>query len=217
VGHPLVLRADATVAEAAALLPATEGHGIVVVSGDPARVHVDDILGVVPATRLGTALPDAQLGDLTRGRGVSIDADDVTDARHAFDLLVAADAETVCVLHHGYLVGTLAAHRAALDALPPAVDANGRLIVAAAVGINGDVAAKAKALAAAGVDVLVVDTAHGHQEGMLRALQTVSGLGLGIPIAAGNIVTAEGVHDLVGAGASILKVGWGPARCAPPA
>ena len=47
-------------------------------------------------------------------------------------------------------------------------------------------------------------------KGMLRALQTVSGLVLGIPIAAGNIVTAEGVHDLVGAGASILKVGVGP-------
>lgn len=208
---PLVLGADATVSQAAALLPATEGHGIVVVSGDLTQVHVDDILGVVPATRLGTALPDARLGDLTRGRGVSIDADDVTDARHAFDLLVAADAETVCVLHHGYLVGTLSQRTALRSTLyRPAVDAHGRLIVAAAVGINGDVAAKAKALAAAGVDVLVVDTAHGHQEGMLRALQTVSGLGLGIPIAAGNIVTAEGVHDLVGAGASILKVGVGP-------
>ena len=208
---PLVLGADATVSQAAALLPATEGHGIVVVSGDTARVHVDDILGVVPATRLGTALPDARLGDLTRGRGVSIDADDVTDARHAFDLLVAADAEPVCVRHHGYLVGTLSQRPALRSTLyRPAVDAHGRLIVAAAVGINGDVAAKAKALAAAGVDVLVVDTAHGHQEGMLRALQTVSGLGLGIPIAAGNIVTAEGVHDLVGAGASILKVGVGP-------
>ncbi|GAA4060987.1 GuaB1 family IMP dehydrogenase-related protein [Microbacterium laevaniformans] len=208
---PLVLGADATVSQAAALLPATEGHGIVVVSGDLTQVHVDDILGVVPATRLGTALPDARLGDLTRGRGVSIDADDVTDARHAFDLLVAADAETVCVLHHGYLVGTLSQRTALRSTLyRPAVDAHGRLIAAAAVGINGDVAAKAKALAAAGVDVLVVDTAHGHQEGMLRALQTVSGLGLGIPIAAGNIVTAEGVHDLVGAGASILKVGVGP-------
>ncbi|MGA7147002.1 MAG: IMP dehydrogenase, partial [Microbacterium sp.] len=87
---------------------------------------------------------------------------------------------------------------------------SGRLIVAAALGINGDVAAKAQALAAAGVDVLVVDTAHGHQEGMLRALRSVADLGLGIPIAAGNIVTAEGVHDLVTAGATILKVGVGP-------
>ncbi|MGB4778180.1 IMP dehydrogenase, partial [Microbacterium sp.] len=54
---PQVLPADATVAEAATLLPATEGHGIVVVAALADRVHVDDILGVVPATRLGTALP----------------------------------------------------------------------------------------------------------------------------------------------------------------
>ncbi|WP_248150372.1 GuaB1 family IMP dehydrogenase-related protein [Microbacterium aoyamense] len=209
---PLVLGPDATVAEAAKLLPATEGHGIVVVADpDAPRIHVDDILGVVAATRLGTALPDARLGDLTRGRTASIDADDVESARHAFDLIVAADAEITCVLHHGYLVGTLS-RRSALRATlyRPAVDASGRLIVAAAVGINGDVASKAKALAAAGVDVLVVDTAHGHQEGMLRALHTVSQLDLGIPIAAGNIVTAEGAHDLVAAGASILKVGVGP-------
>lgn len=208
---PVVLPASATVAEAAALLPATAGHGIVVVNEPAERVHVDDIIGVVAATRLGTAFPDARLGDLARGRTPSIDADDVTDARHAFDLIVAAEAETVCVLHHGHLVGTLSQRTALRSTLyRPAVDGDGRLIVAAAVGINGDVAAKAKSLAAAGVDVLVIDTAHGHQEGMLRALETVAGLGLGIPIAAGNIVTAEGAHDLVNAGASILKVGVGP-------
>ena len=208
---PVVLPASATVAEAAALLPATAGHGIVVVNEPAERVHVNDIIGVVAATRLGTALPDARLGDLARGRTPSIDADDVTDARHAFDLIVAAEAETVCVLHHGPLVGTLSQRTALRSTLyRPAVDGDGRLIVAAAVGINGDVAAKAKSLAAAGVDVLVIDTAHGHQEGMLRALETVAGLGLGIPIAAGNIVTAEGAHDLVNAGASLLKVGVGP-------
>ncbi|WP_298944771.1 GuaB1 family IMP dehydrogenase-related protein [uncultured Microbacterium sp.] len=208
---PIVLGPEATVAEAATLLPATEGHGIVVATARDARIHVDDILGIVAATRLATALPDARLGDIVRGRTASIDADDVDDARHAFDLIVAAEAETVCVLHHGFLVGTLSRRTALRSTLyQPAVDANGRLIVAAAVGINGDVAAKARALASAGVDVLVVDTAHGHQEGMLRALRTVADLDLGIPIAAGNIVTAEGAQDLVGAGATILKVGVGP-------
>ncbi|GAA5039245.1 GuaB1 family IMP dehydrogenase-related protein [Microbacterium fluvii] len=208
---PLVLPPDATVAEAARLLPATEGHGIVVGTASDGRLKIDDVLGIVPATRLGTALSDARLGDLARGRTASIDADDVESARHAFDLIVATEAETVCVLHHGFVVGTLSRRSALRSTLyRPAVDADGRLIVAAAVGINGDVAAKAQALAAAGVDVLVVDTAHGHQEGMLRALATVSALDLGIPIAAGNIVTADGVGDLVGAGATILKVGVGP-------
>ncbi len=75
---------------------------------------------------------------------------------------------------------------------------------------TGDVAAKAQALAAAGVDVLVLDTAHGHQEGMLRALRTVAALDLGIPLVAGNVVTADAVAHLVDAGATIIKVGVGP-------
>ncbi|MEU1972439.1 GuaB1 family IMP dehydrogenase-related protein [Microbacterium sp. NPDC019599] len=209
---PLVLPPEATVADAARLLPATDGHGIVVApAAGHDGLHVDDILGIVPAKRLGTALPDARLGDLARGHAASIDADDVESPRHAFDLIVGAEAETVCVLRHGHLVGTLS-RRSALrsNIYRPAVDRDGRLTVAAAVGINGDVAGKAQALAAAGVDVLVVDTAHGHQEGMLAALRVVAGLDLGIPIAAGNIVSAEGVHDLVTAGADILKVGVGP-------
>ncbi len=208
---PLVLPPHATVADAARLLPPTDGYGIVVTAASASRVHIDEILGVVPAARLGTALPDAQLGDLARGRTASIDADDIEDARHAFDLMVAADAETVCVLHHGFLVGTLSRRTALRSALyEPAVDADGRLIVAAAVGINGDVASKAQALADAGVDVLVVDTAHGHQEGMLAALRTIAALDLRLPIAAGNVVTTDGVYDLADSGATIIKVGVGP-------
>ncbi|HEV7950516.1 MAG TPA: IMP dehydrogenase, partial [Glaciihabitans sp.] len=73
-----------------------------------------------------------------------------------------------------------------------------------------DVASKAQALAAAGVDVLVLDTAHGHQDGMLRAIRTVAALNLNIPLVAGNVVTEAAVRDLVEAGASIIKVGVGP-------
>ncbi|MGJ0387764.1 GuaB1 family IMP dehydrogenase-related protein [Microbacterium sp. CGR1] len=207
---PLVLPPEASVSDALRLMPPTAGHGIVVASG-PAPHHVDRILGVLPATRLATALPDAQLGDLVHTGTPSLDADDIGSERHAFDVITDAGVEMVTIAHHGHLVGTLSARSALRSTLyRPAVDRDGRLAVAAAVGINGDVASKAKALAAAGVDVLVVDTAHGHQEGMLRALSAVSELGLGIPIVAGNIVTADGVADLVEAGASILKVGVGP-------
>ncbi|TDQ13904.1 IMP dehydrogenase [Rathayibacter sp. PhB1] len=194
-----------TVEEALAILPAVAGHGFVVQEED------GTILGCVPAARLATALEDARLGDLVHGASASIDADDVTTARAAFDLMVAADLDFAPVLHHGALVGTLSRTGALRSTIyDPALDADGRLRIAAAVGINGDVAAKARALVAAGVDVLVLDTAHGHQEGMLRALRTVSALKLGVPIAAGNIVTADAVHDLVDAGADILKVGVGP-------
>jgi IMP dehydrogenase len=190
---PVVLAPEQTVSDALKLLPPAEGHGVVL------RTASGEDLGAIPAARLGTALPDAQLGDLLDG------------PRAAFDLMVAAELDFALVQRHGHVVGTLSRRSALRGTLyQPALDAGGRLRVAAAVGINGDVAAKARALAAEGVDALVLDTAHGHQEGMLRALTTVKGLGLGIPIVAGNIVTAEGVRDLVDAGADILKVGVGP-------
>ncbi|MEN0023168.1 MAG: GuaB1 family IMP dehydrogenase-related protein [Microbacterium sp.] len=207
---PVVLPPEASVSDALRLFPAAPGHGVVVARGD-APYDAERILGILPATRLATALPDAQLGDLVHEGSPSLDADDIGSGRHAFDVITEAGVEMVTVTRHGHLVGTLSARSALRSTLyGPAVDADGRLAVAAAVGINGDVAAKARALAGAGVDVLVVDTAHGHQEGMLHALRAVADLDLGIPIVAGNIVTAAGVADLVDAGASILKVGVGP-------
>ena len=92
----------------------------------------------------------------------------------------------------------------------PAVDAAGGLRIAAAVGVNGDVAAKAEELLDAGVDCLVVDTAHGHQDRMLEALRAVRALDPEVPVAAGNVVSAEGTRALIEAGADIVKVGVGP-------
>jgi IMP dehydrogenase len=202
---PVVMRPDQTVADALRLVPAVGGHGIVL---HDANEH---FLGCIPASRLGTALPDARLGDLLHGQLASIDADDVTSPRAAFDLMVAADIDFAPVLHHGALIGTLSRTSALRSTLyQPALDAHGRLRVAAALGITGDVVSKAKALAAAGVDVLVLDTAHGHQAGMLRAIRAVAELGLSIPIVAGNVVTAAAVQDLADAGANVIKVGVGP-------
>ncbi|MDH4116136.1 MAG: GuaB1 family IMP dehydrogenase-related protein [Acidimicrobiia bacterium] len=92
----------------------------------------------------------------------------------------------------------------------PAVDASGSLLVAAAVGVNGDVGSVAKELVEAGVDVIVVDTAHGHQQKMMEALTTVRRAAPDLPITAGNVVTAQGAIDLIDAGADIVKVGVGP-------
>ncbi len=205
---PIVLAPEQTVAEALRQMPPAEGHGVLLRSGSGDSAEE---AGAVPAARLGTALPDAQLGDLVHGSIVALDADDLEGPRAAFELLVEAGIDFALVQRHGKVVGTVSRRSALRGTLyRPALDGDGRLRVAAAVGINGDVAQKAKALAAEGVDVLVLDTAHGHQEGMLRALAAVKKLGLGIPIVAGNIVTAEGVRDLVDAGADILKVGVGP-------
>lgn len=92
----------------------------------------------------------------------------------------------------------------------PALDANGRLMIGVAIGVNGDTAAKAARALELGVDVLVIDTAHGHQKKMINALKAVKAINPKVPIVAGNIVTAKAAQDLIDAGADILKVGVGP-------
>ncbi|SDN55509.1 IMP dehydrogenase [Cryobacterium flavum] len=202
---PFVFAPDDTVERALRQVPAVPGQGIVIHSG------TGDYLGCIAASRLATALPDARLGDLLHGELTALDADDVDGPRRAFDLMTEADIDFAPVLHHGVVVGTLSRKSALRSTLyQSTLDGHGRLKVAAAIGINGDVAAKARALAAAGVDILVIDTAHGHQDGMLRALGIVADLNLGLPIVAGNVVTKDAVRDLVGAGATIVKVGVGP-------
>ncbi|MEO8887861.1 MAG: GuaB1 family IMP dehydrogenase-related protein [Jatrophihabitantaceae bacterium] len=111
----------------------------------------------------------------------------------------------------GMLIGVLTRTGALRSTIyQPAVDASGRLRVVAALGVNGDVSGKAVELLAAGVDALVIDTAHGHQQRMLDALAAVRALAPSVPIVAGNVVSADGVRDLIAAGADIVKVGVGP-------
>jgi IMP dehydrogenase len=134
------------------------------------------------------------------------------DPEAAFNLLHDGRHRLAPVVDEaGTIVGILTRQRALRATLyEPALDAHKRLRVAAAIGINGDVEQRAKALLATGIDVLVIDTAHGHQERMIEVLRTVKSLSPDVPIVAGNVVTAEGVSDLVAAGADIVKVGVGP-------
>ncbi len=138
-------------------------------------------------------------------------ADDV-DPRAAFDVLAGTRHRLAPVIDaEGRLAGLLTRTGALRSTIyRPAVDDAGRLRVAAALGVNGDVALKAKRLLEMGVDCLVIDTAHGHQERMIDALRAVRASGVDVPLAAGNVVSAEGVRDLVDAGADIVKVGVGP-------
>jgi IMP dehydrogenase len=193
-----------TVGEALNLLP-KRAHGAVVVvdsAGVPVGVVTEaDCLGVDRFTQLHRVMSSDLL---TVPAGI--------DPRAAFDRLHEGRHRLAPVVDGGgRLVGILtrtAALRATL--YQPAVDAAGRLRVAGAIGVNGDVAAKTEALLAANIDVLVIDTAHGHQERMIEALRLVRKLDPAVPVAAGNVVSAEGVRDLVEAGADIVKVGVGP-------
>src|SRR5580693_9115321 len=193
-----------TVGEALALLPKRAHGAVVVIDGAGAPV------GVVTEADCAGADRFAQLSTVMSADPVTLPAG--TPPERAFGLLHEGRRRLAPVVApSGECTGILTrtgALRATLYS--PATDAAGRLRVGAAVGVNGDVAAKAKLLLDAGVDVLVVDTAHGHQEKMLTALRAVRGLDPQVPVAAGNVVTAAGVRDLVEAGADIVKVGVGP-------
>ncbi|MCS6857827.1 MAG: IMP dehydrogenase, partial [Sandaracinaceae bacterium] len=89
-------------------------------------------------------------------------------------------------------------------------DEKGRLRVAAAIGVGSDRAQRAQAIVEAGVDVLVIDTAHGHSKNVIEAVQCTKAEHPHVPLIAGNVATAEGTRALIEAGADAVKVGIGP-------
>ncbi|CAM3064459.1 GuaB1 family IMP dehydrogenase-related protein [Skermania piniformis] len=199
---PVTLGPDDSVSDASALMH-KRSHGAVVIVADGRPIGLAtaaDCADVDRFTRLSAVLTTEMLT-------VALS----TPPRAVFELLDAAHARLAVLTVDGVLAGVLTRVGAVRAGIyRPAVDAAGRLRIAAAVGINGDVPAKAKALVDAGVDVLVVDTAHGHQAKMAEALAAVRALDLGVPLVAGNVVTAAGTRDLLAAGADIVKVGVGP-------
>jgi IMP dehydrogenase len=91
-----------------------------------------------------------------------------------------------------------------------AKDSQGRLLVGAAVGVSKDTMRRVAALVEAEVDLIVVDTAHGHSAGVLETVRTLRAQYPDLVIVAGNVATGEGTRDLIEAGASVVKVGIGP-------
>lgn len=91
-----------------------------------------------------------------------------------------------------------------------AKDSQGRLLAGAAVGVTGDAMKRIEKLVEAGVDVVVIDTAHGHSKGVIDQVKVVRDTYPELDIIAGNVATAEATKELIEAGASIVKVGIGP-------
>ncbi len=200
---PITLGPQDTVSDALALLPKRAHRAAVVVEeGRPVGIVTEaDCAGVDRFTQLA----DAMTTDM-------VTLKDSMDPREAFDVLASSRYRLApAVDDDGALVGILTRTGALRSTIyKPALDHLGRLRVAAAVGVNGDVAGKVRRLLATGVDCLVLDTAHGHQERMIEALAAVRSVDPGVPVVAGNVAGADGVHDLIEAGADIVKVGVGP-------
>ena len=214
---PVSVTPSTTVGEALSLLP-KRAHGRVVVVEDGRP------LGTVGEADAAGVDRFAQVKDVMSTDLVVVGPQD--SPRAIFDALAASHLELAVVVDpaagpgpDGRLLGVMTSRSAVRSTLyRPAVDPDGALMIGAAVGINGDVAGRAEALLRAGIDVLVVDTAHGHQDKMLSSLKAVREVrdrladetGRSVPLVAGNVVSADGVDDLVAAGADVIKVGVGP-------
>ena len=197
---------DTTIGEALNLLP-KRAHGVVVVVEDGVPIG---LLGPSEAAGLDrfVQVHEAMTTDLTL---VGPD----TPPAEVFDLLSTRRQRVALAVRDGRLAGLMTIKGALRATLyPPALDAERRLKVGAAVGISKDVERRAADLVDAGADVLVMDTAHGHQERMIEGLRVVRAMldarGSSVPVVAGNVVTAEGTADLIEAGADVVKVGVGP-------
>jgi len=200
---PITLAPDATIGEALSLIH-KRAHGAVVVIDDgcPVGVFTDkDAEGFDRFTQLRNVMSS----------NVHILSPEV-DAATAHEQLGARRLHVAPVVDDDERLLGVVTRKGALRSTiyAPAVDADGRLMVGAAVGINGDPATRAAELAAAGADVLVIDTAHGHQTRTLRAIESARASVGDARIVAGNVVTAEGTRQMLEAGADVVKVGVGP-------
>ncbi|WP_114905973.1 GuaB1 family IMP dehydrogenase-related protein [Ornithinimicrobium murale] len=207
---PIVVEPGAPVAQALSVMGKRAHHAAVVVQdGRPLGIVTEeDCTGVDRFTQVRDVMQEPEVV-IPEG----------TDMREAFDLLDSQHISLAPVVEGDTLRGVVTRRGLLRSAIyTPALDGQGRLRIGAAVGINGDVRARTEAILSFGVDVLVVDTAHGHQEKMIEVLPAVraardaheQATGVRVPLVAGNVVSAEGARDLADAGADIVKVGVGP-------
>jgi IMP dehydrogenase len=200
---PITLSPHHTVGDALGLIH-KRSHGAIVVVDDDRPVGIfteHDAIGYDRFTQL-QHVGRSEIITVEAGTAPDLIFDRLSGERLSMAPVVDAEGLLIgCVTRKGALRSTI---------YRPAVDAQGRLRIAVAVGINGDPATRAKALVAMGVDVLVIDTAHGHQIRTLRAIEEVRAVAPDTPIVAGNVVTAIGTRELIEAGADVIKVGVGP-------
>lgn len=199
---------DTTLAETLSLLP-KRNHGHAVVIDADSRV-----LGTVSEADAAGVDPFSQARDVMTTDLLTVTED--TAPEKVFEQLTTRHQELALVVDADNVLQGVLTRKGCLRSTlySPALDPDGRLMIAAAVGINGDVAQRAERLLQSGVDVLVVDTAHGHQAKMLDSLKAVAAVRdqarRRIPVVAGNVVSAGGTRELIDAGADVVKVGVGP-------
>lgn len=214
VVNPVVIGPDAALEDALELMKSNRISGIPVVENGGTGGHVTGkLVGILTNRDVRFASnPKQKVRELMTHENLITVRDGVSqdDARkllhqHRIEKLLVTDAE-------GHCIGLITVKDIEKSQLHPdaAKDEQGRLRVAAATSVGDDGFERAERLIDAGVDMVVVDTAHGHSQRVLDAVSRVKKLSNAVRIVAGNVATADGTRALIDAGADAIKVGIGP-------
>ena len=207
VVNPVTIGPDATLADALALMKMYS------ISGIPVVEKSGRLVGILTNRDVRFASdPGQKIHELMTHQGL-ITVKETVDQQEAKRLLHAHRIEKLLVVDgEGRCVGLITVKDIEKSQLNPnaSKDAQGRLRAAAAVGVGDDGFERAERLIEAGVDLLVVDTAHGHSQGVLNAVARVKKLSNSVRVMAGNVATSDGTKALIDAGADAVKVGIGP-------
>ena len=205
--NPITLAPDATLREANALMMRFKISGVPIVDREGRLVGIITNRDLQFERNLDRPLHDAMTKDglVTAPVGTTLDEAERILGQHRIEKLPVVDGG-------GKLRGLITVKDIHKRRQFPSAnkDQHGRLRVAAAIGAGGDMTERATALIAAGVDALVVDTAHGHAESVLRATASVREMFPDVQLIAGNVATREGAAALVERGVNAVKVGVGP-------
>jgi IMP dehydrogenase len=204
---PITLRPTDTVREAKALMNRFHISGVPIVDDEDRLVGIITNRDLQFERNLDVALNDAMTKErlVTAREGTTLDEAEQILAKHRIEKLPVVNGAGV--LKGLITVKDIHKRRQYPDANK---DQFGRLRVAAAIGATGDFIPRARALISAGVDALIIDTAHGHHDGVLEATSKVRNAFPDVQLIAGNIATREGAAALVARGVDAVKVGVGP-------
>ena len=209
VVNPLTITPDKPLRDALQMMETHHISGIPVVDGKGAG---NKLVGILTNRDVRFATnPHQRVADLMTRAVVTVKDGTTTDEarrllhEHRIEKLVVVDADDNCI---GLI--TVKDMEKAQNHPLASKDDRGRLLVAAATGAGPDGLKRAEALIDAGADVIVVDTAHGHSEGVLQAVSAVRKIANKVQIIGGNVATADGAKALIDAGADAVKVGIGP-------
>ncbi len=210
VADPVTLTPDATLEDVKRIKDEYGFSGIPVV--EPSKAGGGRVVGIITnrdvrfADNLTQPVSELMTKKLVTVReGVSQEEARRLLHQHRIERLIVVDEKDHCV---GLL--TVKDMEKAASNPNAAKDGQGRLLVGAATGVGADGEERARALIDAGVDVIVVDTAHGHSAGVLKAVEAVKKMSNRVQVIAGNIATHDGAKALIDAGADAVKVGIGP-------